>query len=213
MFGPKFGEVKTYHKDQNIFMEGQLGNIGYLIRIGEVTIYKIIDDKKKVLSRLGPGEIFGEMGIVTESPRTACAEASEYCDLVIIDKRTLFKLLKKSPKMVQSITVFLMHRLANTLEMLEHDGSNSLESDKISSICNLLDLMARSDQGINYNSFCERAIVIARVTQKELDVIISRLNKLKLIQIFGEYQKYRSSGCTIRLVDYKQFLKTSKKVK
>jgi CRP-like cAMP-binding protein len=96
MLGPKFGTVKEYYKNQTIFKEGQVGNVGYLIRTGEVIIYKTIDNERKVLNKLGPGEVFGEMGIVTQSPRTASAEASEYCDLVVIDKATMHKMLRKA---------------------------------------------------------------------------------------------------------------------
>ena len=115
MIGPRFGTVKSYFKNKLIFREGQPGNVGYLVKTGEVTIYKIINGEKKILSKLGPGEVFGEMGIVTESPRTAFAEASEYSDLVIIDRDTLLGMLKKTPKLIQSITLLLMKRLASTL--------------------------------------------------------------------------------------------------
>jgi len=59
MFSVKFGTVKSYFKNQIIFKEGQPGNVGYLIKTGEVCIYKIIDEQKKILNILGPGEVFG----------------------------------------------------------------------------------------------------------------------------------------------------------
>ena len=130
MLDLKFGTIKEFYKNQVIFKEGQAGNVGYIIKTGEVTIYKIIDGEKKLLSKLGPGEVFGEMGIVTESPRTACADASEYCNLVIIDKETMLKMLKKSPKLIQSITLLLMKRLANTLEMLDDHDNEILNPKK-----------------------------------------------------------------------------------
>ncbi len=206
MLGPKFGTIKEFYKNQSIFKEGQVGNIGYLIRTGEVTIYKIIEGEKKILSKLGPGEVFGEMGIVTESPRTACAEASEYCDLVIIDKDTMLKLLKKSPKLIQSITLFLMKRLANTLEMLDDHDDETLSPKKIDSICNLLSLISKYNAEVNYNSFCKKAIEITHVSQMEIDLIIKRLFELKVIDIDGEYQNSRTSGCIIRVLNNEKLL-------
>ncbi|MCD4676184.1 MAG: cyclic nucleotide-binding domain-containing protein [Desulfobacula sp.] len=215
MLGPKFGTVKSYYKNQMIFKEGHIGNVGYLIKTGEVTIYKIIDDEKKILSKLGPGEVFGEMCIVTESPRTAFAKATEYCDLVIIDKDTLFTMLKQSPKLIQSITILLMKRLSNTLDMLDRKGDDSPGTKNMLSICSLLDLMARSDndndQGINYHAFCEKAMDIIYVNQTQIDNTIQLLEKLKVIEVFGEYQKVKTSGCAIKVVDSKSFLKNVKK--
>lgn len=106
MPGPKFGTVKAFYENQVIFKEGQQGDVAYLIKTGKVTIYKTIDNEHKILDLLGPGEVFGEMGLITDLPRTACASASEYCDLVIIDKETLHRMLKQSPKLVQAITLF-----------------------------------------------------------------------------------------------------------
>jgi hypothetical protein len=213
MVEPKFGTVEGYQKNQIIFEEGQLGNIGYLIKTGEVTIYKIINDEKKILSKLGPGEIFGEMCIVNESPRTAFAEATEYCDLVIIDKTTLFELLKKSPKMIQSITLFLMKRLANTLNMLEEGDSDFISSKKIFSLSSLLALMNMYEKDINYNFFSKRAINIAFVNQKEIDAIIKILVDYNLIKVSGDYQKMKTSGCTIKILESQNFLKAAKEIK
>ncbi len=210
MLGPKFGTIKEFYKNQEIFKEGHVGNVGYLIRTGEVTIYKMIDDEKKILSKLGPGEVFGEMGIVTESPRTACAEASDYCDLVVIDKETMLKMLKKSPKLIQSISLLLMKRLANTLEMLEDHDDETLSPKKIDSVCNLLSLISTYRKEVNYNSFCKKAIDITRVSQMEIDLIIKRLFELKVIDIDGKFGNARTSGCIIRVLNNEKLIQKEK---
>ncbi len=210
MLGPKFGTIKEFFRNQTIFKEGQVGNVGYLIRTGEVTIYKIIDDEKKILSKLGPGEVFGEMGIVTQTPRTACAEASEYCELVVIDKETMLKMLKKSPKLIQSITLFLMKRLANTLEMLDDHNDETLSPKKITSVCNLLSLISKYNEEVNYNSFCKKAIDITQVSQMEIDLIIKRLFELKAIDIDGDQQNTKTSGCIIRVTDNEKLIQKGK---
>lgn len=200
MIGPKFGTVKSYFKNKPIFREGQPGNVGYLVKKGEVTIYKIIDGEKKILSKLGPGEVFGEMGILTELPRTACAEASEYSDLVIIDKDTLLDMLKKTPKLIQSITLLLMKRLANTLQMLDHHEEDS-PPRKLLSICSLLDLMTRANPDVNYHSFSQRAMDIVHMNQAEIDGAVKELIRLNVIEVTGEYEKIKTSGCTIKIPD------------
>ena len=188
MLGPKFGTVKSFYKDQIIFREGQTGNVGYLVRTGEVTIFKMIGDEKKILAVLGPGEVFGEMGIITESPRTAYAQAGEYCDLVVIDKGTLYKLLKQSPKMIQSITMLLMKRLAHTNRLLEKQEDERVLPKHFLFICHLLDIMIRTDdRGIDYHAFCRRVSEMGDLSVKQAETIINRLEQLNLLQFDGDY--------------------------
>ncbi|MCP3871613.1 MAG: cyclic nucleotide-binding domain-containing protein [Desulfobacteraceae bacterium] len=201
--GLQFGTIQSFYENQMIFKEGQLGNIGYLIKTGVVTIYKIIDGEKKVLSELKPGEIFGEMCIINESPRTAYAEAKEFCDLVVIDKETLFKMLKQSPKIIQTITVLLMKRLANTLTMLEHEDDESPNSKRMLNICSLLFIMTSYEGGINYNFFCEKVNDIGLpVSKTELDNIIKRLTELKIVELSDDGKKEK----TLKVIESEKLL-------
>jgi len=201
MLGPQFGQLKSYFQNQKIFNEGQIGNVGYLVKKGEVTIYKKIKGKKVVLSRLGPGEIFGEMGIITEAPRTAYAEASEYCDLVIIDKPTLNAMLEKSPKMVQTITLLLMKRLASTLVMLDPKKKESLSAKKRLSVYSLLELMAQIELEISYKSLKKKAKEIAKANDKELDTAVKELKAKEILDFTFKFLKNSElSGSTQKVI-------------
>ncbi len=213
MLGPKFGTIKSFYKDQIIFKEGQVGNVGYLVRTGEVTIYKMIGDEKKILDTLGPGEVFGEMGIITESPRTAFAQAGEFCDLVVIDKPTLDKLLRQSPKMIQSITMLLMKRLAHTLQLLEkHDEDRVLPRHYVT-ICSLLDLMGHydDDKGIEYHLFCKRACAVSGLNAAQIETIFQRLEQLNILKFDETYPGRKPSNAFFKLcVDSRHLMKTAK---
>ncbi|MCF6247183.1 MAG: cyclic nucleotide-binding domain-containing protein [Desulfobacula sp.] len=214
MLGPKFGTVKSFYKNQIIFKEGQLGNVGYLVKTGEVTIFKIIDDEQKVLAKLGPGEIFGEMGIVIESPRTAFAQAGEYCDLVVIDKETLHSLLKKSPKLIQSITLLLMQRLANTNKLLEKHDDDVVLPKHYMRICSLLDIMGEYDKGIDYHLFCKRAVEITPLGHNQVETIIKRLDQLNIIAFDIEHPSSKDTDIRFKVcVDRNHLMKTAKKLK
>lgn len=207
MLHPKFGTVKEYFKNQVIFKEGQLGNEGYLIRTGKIEIYKIIDNEKKVLNLLGPGEVFGEMGIVTQTPRTAFAEAVQYCELVVIDRETIHKMLQKSPKLIQSVTLLLIKRLASTLEMLSDHDEDPLNPQKISSVCHLLSLMAGYEKTVDYHTFCKKAVPITQTDQSGIYTILRRLHQLQVIHIDGNSQDAKTSGRIIRIINDKKLLK------
>lgn len=58
-----------------IFSEFEPGNSFFFIHSGQVRIVKVIDDTEKNIDILNPGEIFGEMAILEEAPRSASAIA------------------------------------------------------------------------------------------------------------------------------------------
>ncbi|MDH5681274.1 MAG: Crp/Fnr family transcriptional regulator [Spirochaetota bacterium] len=69
----KFG--KTFNANQILFCEHEPGNDFYLIQSGQVKLFKVVDDKEKTIDMLEAGDIFGEMAILEEAPRSATAVA------------------------------------------------------------------------------------------------------------------------------------------
>ena len=69
----KYGMVVDTGKE--IFLEGEVGDLMYIIQEGSVRISKLIDGKPHILAVLGKGDFFGEMAIVTRVKRTATATA------------------------------------------------------------------------------------------------------------------------------------------
>ena len=59
-----------------IFSEGDPAEDAFVIDSGEIDIVKEVDGQPVVLARLGAGEIFGEMGLVDDKPRSATARAA-----------------------------------------------------------------------------------------------------------------------------------------
>ncbi|HEY3446870.1 MAG TPA: cyclic nucleotide-binding domain-containing protein [Myxococcales bacterium] len=57
--------------------EGEPGSSAYVIEKGRCVAYKTVDGQRQILREMGPGEIFGEMAILTHAPRTATVEAIE----------------------------------------------------------------------------------------------------------------------------------------
>jgi cAMP-binding proteins - catabolite gene activator and regulatory subunit of cAMP-dependent protein kinases len=103
--GSKGYNLKTYLKGQTIFKEGDPGNLAYLIRSGSVDIYKVMNNKKILLERLQPGEIFGEMSIISKEPRSANAAANEYSELVVINQKDLEVSINKAYRLFKHLPI------------------------------------------------------------------------------------------------------------
>jgi serine/threonine-protein kinase len=72
--GAEFPQT-TFPAGTVIIREGDAGNAAYIIVSGQCEVRKTINGIPSVLKTLGPGEVFGEMAVLTESPRTATVVA------------------------------------------------------------------------------------------------------------------------------------------
>ena len=61
MAGGDVLQRQTYQAGDNIFKEGDEGNLAYVVQAGEVEISKNINGEIVILGRVGQGGIFGEM--------------------------------------------------------------------------------------------------------------------------------------------------------
>jgi NADH dehydrogenase len=76
-----------YEPGQAVFREGDRGDWLYVVVEGEVEIaQKVPDQGETVLRRLGPGDCFGEIALVSERPRTATARCRTRADLLAVDR-------------------------------------------------------------------------------------------------------------------------------
>jgi CRP/FNR family transcriptional regulator, cyclic AMP receptor protein len=69
------------------------------------------DGKEVILSLIGPGEFFGEMGLIDDSPRSASVVAIEPCELLAITKRDFRKCLQENFEMSMTVMRGLVRRL------------------------------------------------------------------------------------------------------
>jgi len=63
--------AKTFQAGEMIFSEFEPGDTFYLIQSGRVQLVKLVGDFEKTLDILQPSEMFGEMAILENSPRSA----------------------------------------------------------------------------------------------------------------------------------------------
>lgn len=85
---------EAYPYGTRIFQYGDPGDKLYIILEGKVRISREVGGMgEEALAVLGPGEVFGEMSLLDESPRSAGAIAHEKCRLLVITKDAFDDLL------------------------------------------------------------------------------------------------------------------------
>src|SRR5436309_5370161 len=96
--------LQTYQAGRNIFQEGDPGDGLYVIVEGKVQITFLVgQDQRRVLSRLGPGDFFGEMAVLDNHPRSATAMAETDTRVYFILRDDLHKVLASSPGLAVSL--------------------------------------------------------------------------------------------------------------
>ncbi len=105
----KFG--KEYQANEIIFCEFEPGNDFYLLQNGRVKITKIIQDREKIIDILEPGDIFGEMAILEEQPRSASAIAMEKIKVLQFNKANFESLLQSNPALAMKLLVVFSKRI------------------------------------------------------------------------------------------------------
>lgn len=92
--------------------EGAPGDSLYIILAGEAEVRK----GEQIMATLGPGEVIGEMALLTGEPRSATVIAHSAMDLYQLRQQDFQRLLGFSPHLVGTLSRTLAHRLQATTE-------------------------------------------------------------------------------------------------
>lgn len=142
---------KTFQKGDVIFCEYEPGDNFYLIQSGRVQIVKIFGEIEKTIAVLNPGEVFGEMAILEEAPRSATAIALDNVAALEFNQENFDILMQGNPQVALTLLkLFAMRihdqkrkfqiltlddveaKVADVFLMLaEHEPSGSMEVEKM----------------------------------------------------------------------------------
>lgn len=103
-----------FHAGDVIIRENDIGSSAYIIIDGRVDVTKEKEGKKIYLGYLTTGDIFGEMSIIDEKPRSASIQASEDTIIREIHRSEFLKLLQDDQEDVIKILSALFNRLRET---------------------------------------------------------------------------------------------------
>ena len=111
-------ELKTFKKGDVIIEKGSDGTCAYIIESGKVEVSDLVNNEKAILAILGEKQIFGEMGLVEDKPRSATVTAIEDVRLAMLSRDNFNELFEKNPKVFLPIIKSLFERLRTVNRML-----------------------------------------------------------------------------------------------
>jgi CRP-like cAMP-binding protein len=84
----------------------------YILVAGEAEVWFEREGERRLLSTLGPGHVFGEMGLLTGEPRRATVVAKSDVDCYRLDKMALEEILRGRPTLADELSRVLAEREA-----------------------------------------------------------------------------------------------------
>lgn len=114
-------ELEQHGEGDVVLTEGEPGTSMYVIAHGEVKVYTRGAGGKGgnvYLAKLGEGDFFGEVSVLTGKPRTATITASKPTELLRLDKEKLDNALAKYPGIRKVLDDFYQKRAKHTVEAM-----------------------------------------------------------------------------------------------
>jgi len=108
-----------YRAGETIVAQGDLGDAVYIIRSGSVEVIVGEDSKSRIVSTLGAGEIFGEMGSLDPGPRSATVKATTDTRCVVTTFDELTRSFSQDPEQAMELMKVLARRLRHMNELVQ----------------------------------------------------------------------------------------------
>src|SRR3954468_9926125 len=103
---------KSVTRSTTVMAGGDATDSLYIVLSGRLKVMMSdAEGKEVILSILGAGEFFGEMGLIDDAPRSASVVAIEPCELLAITKRDFKKCLADNFEMAMAVMRGLVRRL------------------------------------------------------------------------------------------------------
>ena len=117
--------TQSFHTGASIFSEGEQGNIAYVVESGLVEISTTEKGKQIVLGMLAQGQLFGEIALIDDAPRTASAVAIKDTVLTVVSREQLMERLDNAEPMLRMLVRIIISRYRTSMKQTRDAGLNS----------------------------------------------------------------------------------------
>lgn len=112
-------ELVTFDDGEVLFHEGDPADCAYVIMSGEIEILAKTDAGEVVVGTLSEHQLFGELAVLTNEPRTATLRAKGRLETLRITDEMFLKLVTENPEVALDVMRQLSEKLARTHRQVE----------------------------------------------------------------------------------------------
>lgn len=182
----KFGV--EYAPNEIIFTEFEPGNEFYFIQDGRVKIVKIINNIEKTLEIMEVGDVFGEMAILEEEPRSASAIAVDHVKLLRFHRDNFDALLQGNPQLAYKLLVIFSKRIYDQKRRL----MTLLLDDPQLKVMDVLNMLTEHDSQIDLQEAITVNVTVQEVANwagmqvNDVQKVLTHFNKLGKIELYND---------------------------
>ena len=108
------GEIVSKYPGTHLFKEGEQATAAFLVERGEVEVYRGGRDARRVVARVGPGSVLGDIAMFGDTPYVSSARAVDPVRAFRFDRDRLIPELAKHPAVCLRWLVAGLRQLENT---------------------------------------------------------------------------------------------------
>lgn len=180
----KVSKIQKIKKGDYVFHQNDPGSTLFIVLKGMVKIqYKANDGRVKTLALLHEGEFFGEMAIITDSSRSADAEALTDTEVLIIEKEGFMELLKKDSSFCIEILRVVCKRLEAADRQIENLTFKNLPGRVAGEIFELAKKYGKKQDG--------GILIDMRITHQQLAEMVGT-NRESISKIISQFKAEKS---------------------
>ena len=203
-FEPTAEPSRQYPKDTMIFSEAQTGSDMFIIQRGEVSITKVVNGNEVTLAVLKKGDMFGEMALIENKPRSANALAHSDCTLMVINRSNFNQMVATQPQLVAKLTTTLADRLWSMYRQLD----NATLTEPLAKMLDMLSLQLEKQR---VKIGLSKLSMQTEFTPKDLANMcgLASQYQAKAIYDFEQYDQIRIENGKIFIKDASEIMKAA----
>ena len=116
------GEQLSYRDGERLFDQGDEGDAAYVVISGEVDVIVRVNGGERSVATLGRGEIFGELAVLCDQPRSTGIAAKNSLVVFRLDRGVILNMLREFPDVALQMIRILGRRLELTTQRLARAG-------------------------------------------------------------------------------------------
>jgi uncharacterized membrane protein len=121
---------RDFAAGEKVFSLGEPGDSLYIVGTGSIELFvKDNAGARIVLTRCGPGEVFGELSLFDGGARTANALCLENATLLVLDRDDLLAFLKAHPDAALDLLTMMGQRIRSTDEILRRRVARNINEE------------------------------------------------------------------------------------
>jgi len=201
----KFG--KLYQPEDIIFCEYEPGENFYFILSGTVRITKIVADKEKTLDTMSSGDIFGEMAILEQQPRSATVIAHDEVKVLEFNRANFEILLQSNPQMALKLLKIFCKRIYDAkrqLMVLTLEGNDYRVADVFLLLAEKQGIHTDERMSVEIKASPEEIANMCAISPNEVIKVLNNFQKLNKIELRGNKIMVNNISETNRQVQNKR---------